>query len=654
MAPDYATSKTAYVGTRSSVYGDLLTGLYKTTNGGISFNGISLLDYGDTTYYYDVTGMVADPAYAKTQTMWLTTRAGGGALNYYYSGYGYYKDALWKTTNGGLTWEMVNSYASALSAMTNGPNLTADGAIYLYDPNSLSAGIPYGKFWRSTDGGSTWLTVIYAKAANFAAVYFVNKDTIWTAYPDATSGSTIWSTSNSGLSWVKPDQNIVTGTPNMFAFSGSIVLLSTCDGTGRVFISTDAGKTFLKQLGVTPAGLGTAYVSFDPGYATNKFVYCTIANWGGGVWRIAVNEAAPDTTSWKQIDGDDDYWNVIPTNNLDIGGVFYVWDNAWEDIGIWRSVNPRDDPDSLYPPRFEHVEQGLTYYHEYAFVPPVSYSMNPNTLFVRDLDYDAYYNQLLGFADTLSAPVALKTPADKAKDIGTSSSTISLYMDVGISWTAVTGATWYYYQVSTDSAFVSLVADDEVAATTEEILGTFLPGNTYYWRVMVEEPLFSPWSAVRTFTVAQPYALQLKIISPASGATDVAVMPTFAWSAVPGVTTYEVVVSQDPTFAVIEWSRTSDKPQFTADQALAYGTTYNWRVRPAGGAWVYGVFTTMAKPTTPAPPITITSVPAPTITVVPGPTTEAVPGYLLWIIIAIGAILVIALIVLIVRTRRSA
>jgi len=32
---------------------------------------------------------------------------------------------------------------------------------------------------------------------------------------------------------------------------------------------------------------------------------------------------------------------------------------------------------------------------------------------------------------------------------------------------------------------------------------------------------------------------------------------------------------------------------------------------------------------------------------------EAIPSYLLWIIIGIGAILVIALIVLVVRTRRT-
>jgi len=38
---------------------------------------------------------------------------------------------------------------------------------------------------------------------------------------------------------------------------------------------------------------------------------------------------------------------------------------------------------------------------------------------------------------------------------------------------------------------------------------------------------------------------------------------------------------------------------------------------------------------------------------VPTP-VEAVPKYLLWIIIAIGAVLVIALIVLIIRTRRAA
>jgi len=103
---------------------------------------------------------------------------------------------------------------------------------------------------------------------------------------------------------------------------------------------------------------------------------------------------------------------------------------------------------------------------------------------------------------------------------------------------------------------------------------------------------------------------------------------------------------------------------------LDYNTTYYWRVRGIGAStetdWspVTG-FTTMAEPVAPAPPVVIETVPPPVIEIPPAqpppqinipPAPEQpapiAPAYI-WAVIVIGAILVIAVIVLIVRTRRS-
>ena len=171
-----------------------------------------------------------------------------------------------------------------------------------------------------------------------------------------------------------------------------------------------------------------------------------------------------------------------------------------------------------------------------------------------------------------------------------------------------------------------------------------------------------PSDAVRCFPcfkIGPLAAFQLD--APMSGATGVSVMPTFVWTPVQDATTYEIVVSDDPTFKIITFSRTTDKPLFASDEALAYDTVYYWRVRASAPAtsvtqFVNGIFTTemrpvTTQPTSTQPPVTITQTNT-TLTVSVPPTTEAIPAYLLWIIIGIGAILVIALIVLIVRTRR--
>jgi hypothetical protein len=104
-----------------------------------------------------------------------------------------------------------------------------------------------------------------------------------------------------------------------------------------------------------------------------------------------------------------------------------------------------------------------------------------------------------------------------------------------------------------------------------------------------------------------------------------------------------VITGESPVNA---WAITTD---------LEYGTTYYWRVRSVAdgikSGWTSFGFTTVAEP---EPPIVIPPQPTPTI-IVPTPQVivpeQAVPVYV-WAIIGIGAVLVIAVIVLIVRTRR--
>jgi hypothetical protein len=243
-----------------------------------------------------------------------------------------------------------------------------------------------------------------------------------------------------------------------------------------------------------------------------------------------------------------------------------------------------------------------------------------------------------------------------------------------------------------DGTFTGIVTDVVsivIGANTGNAYGasttaSFMPGETYYWHVRVSAtgPALSPWSDVRSFSVeeleaaievtvempeveeeeeAPPAvaAVPFGIVSPAAGATDVPLQPTFVWAAVDGATSYEIMASEYDDFSILEWSHTTDQNFYPADEPFAYDTIYYWRVRaaePEEGAWGTGIFTTMAKPVPVEPTIvTVTEPGEVQIVEVPGPAEEAaIPNYLLWTIIAVGAVLVVALIVLIVRTRRVA
>jgi hypothetical protein len=233
-------------------------------------------------------------------------------------------------------------------------------------------------------------------------------------------------------------------------------------------------------------------------------------------------------------------------------------------------------------------------------------------------------------------------------------------------------------QIATDPDFNAIMTTSTGTSLTTEtqavIIGpstgvNYLPGETYYWRLRTTSPLNSPWTATRSFKVyslEEPFAVS----GPAVGTADVSTMPTFTWAEYQGAIKYEIAVSEDPTFAILEWSANVDNPFYAvgADNALKYSTTYYWRVRgvtaepylvgrswvtPAG-PWVTGVFTTMAEPVVEEEPepVVITEPGETRVEIVKVPVTSApvIPTYLLWVIVGVGAILIIALIVLIVRT----
>jgi hypothetical protein len=215
----------------------------------------------------------------------------------------------------------------------------------------------------------------------------------------------------------------------------------------------------------------------------------------------------------------------------------------------------------------------------------------------------------------------------------------------------------------------------------------------YVWVTMEEEGDLTPTvptiqdlsGTVFTLVASEPApaALEVDLTLPTLGAYDVPLQPVLTWAENAEAVLYEVALAEDPSFEIPEWTYSVDDNFYKVEDtdALKYSTTYYWRVRLLtsepevvgsgrsarwsvdAGPWSTGVFTTMAEPVVTAPveaepqePPQVT-VEAPQVTVNPPTVTvqpsegPAIPEYILWIIVVVGAVLVIALIVLIVRTR---
>jgi len=192
----------------------------------------------------------------------------------------------------------------------------------------------------------------------------------------------------------------------------------------------------------------------------------------------------------------------------------------------------------------------------------------------------------------------------------------------------------------------------------------------------VTAPAFGPWSD--TYTVTTELVAPALPNAPAmvgavgegstrAGGWGVSLQPTFYWQPIQNATTYEFQLATDTAFSDLVVDATGGKAlgdvqAYQYDGTLSYDTAYFWRVRALSASsqtsWsqVQG-FTTLTEEVAPTgtaqptgqPTFTFTQ---PAETTVTNVTETIAPAYI-WAIIVVGAILVIAVIVLIVRTRRS-
>jgi hypothetical protein len=355
--------------------------------------------------------------------------------------------------------------------------------------------------------------------------------------------------------------------------------------------------------------------------------------------------------------------NVSPKSIALSSGVLYVIDGHTVTSGnvyggLWRSTNPTSSLTGTSPPKFYRVNTGLTagaYWGYSSRTGSINWFLKATQSVTPNIPY---YNQLMAMNDVLNTGITLTSPADASTGVGYATSTTSLTREVNLAWETKTGATRYAVHVQTSDGKETIVSPSNTTTGKQYTVTGLIGGKQYRWRIKASEPIESPYSDFWYFTVA-PAEGVFDVTSPMRGAVGVDIEPVFVWTSAAGATGYEIVVSEDPSFAIIDFSRNiaAGLTMYKAEETLAYNTTYYWRVRAAGGDWATGVFTTMEEPVEPTPPVVIEPTPPPAPPQVievekPVVVQQAIPDYLLWVIIVVGAVLVIALIVLIVRTRR--
>jgi len=178
-----------------------------------------------------------------------------------------------------------------------------------------------------------------------------------------------------------------------------------------------------------------------------------------------------------------------------------------------------------------------------------------------------------------------------------------------LDWNNSPNATSYDVQVATDAGFTSIVSGQTNQTATSFVpVPALLANTTYYWRARGRNSGgVSAFATAFSFSTALPAPAVPPLISPADGATGVALNPTLSWSAVSFASSYRIQVATDSGFSSVILDQTQTST--SAAPSLAVSTTYYWHVRAqnATGNSAYAAtrsFTTSPPPAPSSPALT--------------------------------------------------
>ena len=565
-------------------------------------------------------------------------------------------DAIWRSD--GTNWERV--FSESIYGAADMVDRSADGStLFAYTTGAGST------IYRSIDDGQTWAPLVGSPTAQnvFAALDGSNLL--------AGGAGTIYTSPNGGVLWFTRTCAIGTITSLAVAPNGDML----AGGTTGVARSTNGGVTWTPIAAGSPLDTTTLAV-FGNDYVTSGKIYVTGTDTGAdaGVWSWTFGTS----TVWARVDTGG---NPADVNNgvgivtapavtpVTDAGMVYVADGSLAGEGVSRIKGNRTVAEQMPDAAAAAVNMGLWY------------TPGSNTL------WTIVGNAIRTYTDRLAVSGTMMSAAATSPTTGTAT------------WALLAGATTYQVNVNiVPQTNVYTAANGAgVAVAINNVTGTatitgLAPGVTYSVSVWALTPVTSFLfdGAALTFSTPPTVPIPSGNLVPANGAINIPVLgPAFAWAppvGVPGIIGYDWELSEDPLFGSFVAQESLTVPYYVYPGSLNYETDYYWRVRAktATGvsAWVNSVFTTVAEaepPVTvepaPTPTITISIPPAvtPTITVAPPDVTvtvplpqttvttysppdivlpeEETPAYI-WAIVAIGAILVIAVVVLIVRTRR--
>jgi hypothetical protein len=586
-------------------------------------------------------------------------------------------DPWFMSTNDGITsnvYRISGSSVSRVLCVPTGVNFILRGIsssttlIYAADtyvaanaPDNPGADIYY-----SADGGLTrWF-----KRTSPVALADLVVDSSSTIFIGAAETPEVYKSTNMGFTWSDAQTtDLNDGVFSMYALGSGNVIASS---EGYVSYTTDGGDSWNLTDDTTSAALGFSLVTAN-GLADGSYIFAAPIG-SDAVYRCLIGSTNTNL-EWENMNVPaNSAAGLINTAILYKSGVLYTLLDATtgsyfnrNSFPSWGTPKVKDFWSAAY---YDSEKQNSTVGALQGIVANDIFTIYTIDTTAAPGNTVRYFQDSLVFAH----PV-LNGPADGAL-IQLTSATMGTSQNVNFTWNRISKATGYFLFIYLDKALTQYSTMASVASTSSIVAKTMLgeefnPGNTYYWFVMASTPIYSGISEVRSFTIVANAASVPELASPAIGTTVQPDQVAFSWSPTAGTTSYSFQLDTGATFTAPLYSTTvtSAGASLPLTVTLERGRMYYWRVKaltPTEGDWSsVGNFIVAAEATslttTTVASTTVTStvitIPQATSTIITMPaatqTVEEVNPTYIWAIIIIGAVLVLAVIVLIVRTRRS-
>jgi hypothetical protein len=197
-------------------------------------------------------------------------------------------NSLWKTNDGGVSFNLVYSFGAAAGDQVKYIEIGSENPNIIY-LNQQPASGNLGKLWKSTDGGITWnqLTIPAGNSRRMLITLDpANDNHLFIAYPSGSNGNKTFESTNGGNSFT----NITTNVLNNESVQSILTIGGTNSGlycaTNKAVYYRNATTSWLLDNSGLPTQINGNILR--PFYRDGKI---RMASYGKGIWESALNEA---------------------------------------------------------------------------------------------------------------------------------------------------------------------------------------------------------------------------------------------------------------------------------------------------------------------------------------------------------------------------